>query len=114
MPTWGELSNFTWGDLSSLKWANISEDKYSLLQKFWNKEIYLTPEAEIKLKEMCKPFADEFQKHYGKKFDFKILLTSALTFLQVLQEFRTLYTELAPLLRELLDNVLDFLSSYFS
>ena len=50
MPNWAELSNFTWQELSTLKWADISEDKYLLLKKFWDKEIYLTPEAEIKLK----------------------------------------------------------------
>ena len=114
MPTWGELKTFTWEELSYLKWADISENKVNLLQRYWNNEIALTPVLENKLKDLCQPFVDEFQKQYGKSIDFIDFLKNATAFFQVLREFRTLYKEFAPIFLECLNKVLDLLSSHFS
>lgn len=111
MPTWGELSNFTWAELRTLKWADLSVDKYTLLQKLWNDEVSLSPEAENKLKDLCKPFANEYQKHYGKKLNIKDSLSSAVKFLRLLMDIHKLYIDYGPEIQKALAVILDFLFS---
>lgn len=110
---WKELDylKLTWNDFELLSWAGISEDKYTMLQKLWNGELSLSPEVETKLIGLCKPFIEEYQKHYVKKFNLRDTLSSLSKFLQFLINLHTLQEAYGQELQTLLEKVLDFLFS---
>lgn len=107
--TWGEAKNFTWAELKTLQWCDIKDDKYTILQRYWNGEITLSPETEAKFKELCSPFADEYYRRYNKKINFKDFLTSASQCVALLRNLVALGEEFQQPVQELVQNIFDCL-----
>lgn len=117
---WSELQEFIWEDFSLLSWADIAEDKYTLLQKFWNGEVQLSPEAVSKLQELCRSFYEDYKNHvkpYTPNFhpDF---WRSAKYFAQFLREAKSFLDEsgidLQVFVRDFLHKFFDLFSAFFS
>lgn len=121
---WNELQNCTWGELCTLTWNDLKNDKTVILEKVWNGEITLTPEAESKFLLLCEPILNQFQEKYNvtfrEKFSAKDILISSDKYINVLANIITIlcffgidYEKAYEITKDLFDQFVTILSNLF-
>lgn len=108
-----EISAFTHQELNLLQYCNLSTDKFTLLEKSWNKEILLSPNVQQKLIELCQPFTSEYNKLYPETNFIKNLLEDPYTFSRTLLTLSKLGKEWYPYLKPLFDHLVNWFSQLF-
>ncbi len=111
---WDDVKRFTWQELLAFRWAELTDHEVDLLQKYWNKELQLSPEIAHKLQVLCEPFAKEYNKRYKRKFSFKDFLSAASSASTLIRNVQSMGEEYREPFLNLLHAVLDFLHEVFS